>query len=968
MELNNKLHHLPWKNMKLVFNREMGLTDNEVLVSKQLYGGNKITEKVKTHPFLKFLHEFTNLFSILLQLGSILCFVGYGLDTTLSDFLYLGIVLYVVVILTSFFSFYQASKSESIMNSFKNLLPDKARLIRNGEYIEIESNEVVMGDTILLDLGDKINADVRLFESNDMKVDNSILTGESEPQLRCETTNDPNILESSNMVFFGTTVVEGNGKGIVIGIGDKTEMGKIAGLAQNTSQVLTPIKREIQYFVKIISSIAITLGVIFFGLGFVKKTSYIVNIINCIGIIVANVPEGLLATVTIILALAAKQMANKKVLVKNLETVESLGSTSVICTDKTGTLTKNKLTVSHIVFNGKVISAKKRQENIKEKPYWNTLLAIGFRCNKARQLYNCDKTKYYVGNPTDVALKSWISPQLDFKKYITILDIPFDSKKKYQLLIIKNDCLVEFYLKGAYDRIIDFCHNTYHNDKISPINTNKLDEMSLPLANNGERILGFAYKMEQYDPNYEFCTKNLPQILKNFTFYGMISFQDPPRDNVPWAVSECQKAGVQVVMVTGDHPITAISIGKQTNILHRDKELNKEILLLNPDNIISDFKERDFTSVVVTGKTIPLLQDDDWTYILSKQELIFARTSPEQKLQIVEKFQNMGKVVAVTGDGVNDSPALKKADIGIAMGINGSDVSKETADMILLDDNFASIVNGIKEGRRVFENLKKSIAYTLSSNIPEICPFLLFIILNIPLPLTTVLILFIDLGTDMIPAISFAWEPTESDLMTQPPRIMGKDRLVDFNLISFSYLQIGVLQAIAAFFTYFYVFHREGFPINVLPGLGDKFGEEDLYCVFENDSPKSCGYDNVGQLFKTSDECEYILKVAQTAYFTTIIIVQVSDKIICKTRRLSLFQHCKFNYADLAGFSSELILGILLTYVPFLNTGLGTEALNWEYWIISIPFAIYIFFYDELRKLVIRNISKKSLIYKLLSW
>jgi sodium/potassium-transporting ATPase subunit alpha len=599
----------------------------------------------------------------------------------MTDFLYLGIVLYLVVILTSLFTFYQEYKSEAIMNSFKDLLPSKAKVIRNSVYDEIESSNIVVGDLILLRQGDKINADIRLIESNSLYVDNSILTGESHPQLRIPDKFNKNILESNNMIFLGTTVVEGNGKGIVLNIGDNTQMGKIAGLTQNTKKIDTPINREINYFIKIISSIAIILGIIFMILSFINDSNIIMGLINPIGIIVANVPEGLLATVTIILAFAAKQMANKNVLVKNLETVESLGSTSVICTDKTGTLTKNHLTVSNIIFNSNIIDYKKPPID-DLKPYWDHFLQTGIQCNNVQIKTNEDLTKKYLGNPTDRALAEWIYPQMNKLKFNKLLlEIPFDSSNKFHLIIYGDGDHVHYYMKGASDIIINFCGRIIKDSKLISLRTEDIENnerLQNIMAEKGERIIGMAYKSHIYDESVEYSLSNLENLLSEFTFLGMVSFEDPPRRNVPWSVNECINAGIKVVMVTGDLPETALSIAKQTFIIDstltifNDKP-NKDInyvAIINDKTInnLNDILSLDnVKALVIKGICIDKLTDEYWIKIIKKPQLVFARTSPEQKLIIVSKFQEQGEIVAVTGDGVNDTPALKKADIGIAM-------------------------------------------------------------------------------------------------------------------------------------------------------------------------------------------------------------------------------------------------------------------------------------------------------------
>merc|ERR1711862_610136 len=463
------------------------------------------------------------------------------------------------------------------------------------------------------------------------------------------------------------------------------------------------------------------------------------------------------------------------------------------------------------------------------------------------------------------------------------------------------------------------------------------------LGSNAERVLGFCrYELppNEYPKGFEFDSEDPNFPLEGLCFIGLTGLMDPPRGAVPGAVETCQAAKIKVIMVTGDQPITAWAIAKQVGIIKSPtvdeycKEHGGDPNSVTPDQA---------NAIVIPGDQLEEMSDERLNEVLAFPEIVFARTSPEQKSRIVGGCQKRGEIVAVTGDGVNDSPALKKADIGIAMGITGSEVAQEAADMILLDDNFASIVKGVEEGRLIFDNLKKSIAYTLSSNIPEITPFILFILFQIPLPLSTVLILCVDLGTDLIPAISLAYEKAEA-IMKRKPRNSLTDKLVTAKLISFAYLQIGVIQALAGMYTYFVVFGDFGYSPFELPNTAEYFGLDG------DGDPLTV---NTGTY--NYDERVNALGNAQTAYFVSIVIVQWSDLLICKTRKLSLFQQGMKNLMLNFGLAFETVLALIVVYAPFLDIALGTRPLNPRHLLPALPFAFLIIAYDELRKFWIRT-------------
>jgi len=906
------------------------------------YGKNELTPPPTTPWYIKFINEMTGFFSLLLWGAGIACFVSYGLIPDPEN-LYLGIVLCCVVWITGCFSYLQNRKSDNMMNEFKAMRPPKVKVIRDGVQALVDSASVTIGDLVVLEQGDLVPADIRVLEcSPNMCVDNSSLTGESEPQKRKNECTHDDVLETANLCFFGTQVPEGSCKGVVVKIGDDTVIGRIASLALTTETEQTPINREIEHFIRIISAIAIVLGVSFFAASLARGQDPIVSLVFMIGIIVANVPEGLLATVTVCLTLTAKRMYTKKVMVKNLEGVETLGSTSCICSDKTGTLTQNIMTVAQVVYADKddqlqiQDAASSFTKGIRTydsaSPAFHRLLICSTLCN------TCYFEKYYedeesgkrvllpfkkireqgdgtsieeivwtpIGNASEGAMIKFAHPALneslgfkdieDLRKANDkVFDIPFNSKNKYQVHIHcqsedaatdKQDRIV--YMKGAPERVLMRCTEYAGSDGTPRLLTQDvrthIESLQEQMGANGLRVLGFSMKqlpLADYPPDYPFSdgreekcsTPNFPMgesaLIAKFDqakargeqvkdakgkpidpphpgsepgliFLGMMALIDPPRDAVPGAVAKCKTAGIKVIMVTGDHPGTAKAIAHKVGILWGPTK--EDIIKKNDENRASpgdaDYRDPDSAEAIVCPgwEFSDDMGDDKWNAILEHPQIVFARTSPQQKLVIVANCQRLGHIVAVTGDGVNDSPALKKADIGIAMGIAGTPVTKNAADMILLDDNFASIVAGVEEGRLIFDNLKKSICYTLTSNIPEISPFLCWITMDTPMPLSTVLILAIDLGTDMVPAISMAYEDAEADIMKRPPRNAKIDRLVTRKLIFLAYLQIGIMQAMAGFYAWMVVLNDYGFPPTTLvgnpSGTGMFFGDQTMYCKF----------------------------------------------------------------------------------------------------------------------------------------
>ncbi|CAK9303887.1 unnamed protein product [Gordionus sp. m RMFG-2023] len=944
---------------RLQSNTKRGLSSIQAASILARDGPNSLTPPKKESEWLKLSKQLFGGFCGLLWAGAILCFIAYFIQTqTYTNFtkdnLYLGIVLMLVVLITGCFSYYQEAKSARIMESFAKMIPLFAHVFRDGEKIDVKSEELVLGDLIEVTYGDIVPADIRIIKCRSFKVDNSSLTGESEPQSRNAETIPSLPLEAKNIAFFSTNAVEGNATGIVIATGDRTVMGKIANLVSNIDMNSTPLHREIDRFILLITAVALFLGISFFFIAIFNGYTWLDSVIFLIGIIVANVPEGLLATVTVCLTITAKRMAHKNCLVKNLEAVETLGSTSTICTDKTGTLTQNRMTVAHLWYDDQDI---KKVETSGTSPCskldctnqtFLALTRVASFCNRAvfkPNQFGPILQRECTGDASESALLKFVEMTfgaIDISREINrkVAEIPFNSTNKYQVSIhdIKGDNRYLLVMKGAPEKILDSCKTIMINGEDVELKAEIIENFNKAyslLGGRGERVLGFCDMW--LDPNvysksgpekFEFNSEDPNFPLKGLRFLGLVSMIDPPRPTVPDAVAKCRDAGIKVVMITGDHPITAKAIAKIVGIISEGSEITD---VTSKDNMLNVPVGPGSKACVIHGNILRDMSEEDIdSFIITFDEIVFARTSPQQKLKIVEGFQRQGAIVAVTGDGVNDSPALRKADIGIAMGIAGSDVSKQAADMILLDDNFASIVIGVEEGRIIFDNLKKSIAYTLTSNIPEIAPFLFYILINIPLPLGTVAILCIDLGTDMVPAISLAYEKAESDIMKRKPRNAKKDKLVNERLIGVAYGQVGVIQAAAG-------------PYDLL-GLRTSW-ESAAY----NDLP-----DSYGQEWTYADRkrLEY---TTYTAFFVTIVVVQWADLIICKTRRLSIIHQGMGNWVLNFGLVFETCIAAGLCYIPGTDVWLRMYPLKFIWWLPGLPFSLLIFVYDEARRYTLRN-------------
>nr|CAD7570997.1 unnamed protein product [Timema californicum] len=648
-------------------------------------GLNTLTPPKVKPEWVKFCKNLFGGFSLLLWAGTFLSLMSYVMLAATSDKpdeenLYLGLVLAAVVIITGMFSYFQERKSSKIMESFKSMVPQFATVVREGEKVTLRAEELVRGDVVEIKSGDRVPADVRIIECQGLKVDNSSLTGESEPQSRSPECTNENPLETKNLAFFSTNCVEGLGKAIVISCGDNTVMGRIAGLASGLETGDSPIAKEIHKFIRLITALACCLGITFFVVAFILGYHWLDAVVFLIGVIVGNVPEGLLATVTVCLTLTAKRMASKNCLVKNLEAVETLGSTSVICSDKTGTLTQNRMTVSHMWYDNLLIEADTTEEqtgehNLNASLGYKALIRCGTLCNRAEFKPGQENIpvlrRAVIGDASEAAVLKYMEIALGDvmsirKKNKKVYELPFNSTNKYQVSIHETEDLSDLrhllVMKGAPERILEKCSTIYINGQEQPLDADMKESFNdayLELGGLGERVLGFCDLMlpqDKFPKGFKFDAEEPNFPLTNLRFVGLMSMIDPPRAAVPDAVSKCRSAGIQVIMVTGDHPITAKAIAKSVGIISEGNETVEDIAeRLNVP--ISQVNPRDARAVVIHGSELKDLT-------IHHTEIVFARTSPQQKLMIVEGCQRIGHIVAVTGDGVNDSPALKKADIG----------------------------------------------------------------------------------------------------------------------------------------------------------------------------------------------------------------------------------------------------------------------------------------------------------------
>ena len=744
---------------ELKTNKEKGLTEEQVTEIRNQKGYNELQAAKKKTLFQRFIDQFKDFSIIVLIIAAIVSgIVGVSEGEGITD----TIIIMIVVIVNAIIGVAQESKAEKSLEALQKLSDHASKVIRNGNLQVVPARELVPGDVVVLDTGDYIPADLRIIEEANLKSQESSLTGESVPvEKTSEVIEDTEIGigDRKNMLFSSSLVTYGRGKGIVVETGMTTEVGKIAGMINSTEKQETPLQQKLNKLGKTLGIAAIVICVLIFVIGLLQGKEAIHMFMTAVSLAVAAIPEGLVAVSTIVLAIGVQKMVKRNAIVKRLPAVETLGSSTVICSDKTGTLTQNKMTVVKIFWN----DATRDAENIPENEIDEELTKLVYAnmlCNDTK----ISKDGSLTGDPTETALVD-MAFKLNFDPSIydrtpRVQEIPFDSDRKLMTTVNEVNGKYIVYTKGGIDELLKICksyeiNNEIHEDIGNYIN--KIREKNEEMAKEALRVLGCAYKEIDHIPSKE----EMATIEKDLIFIGMVGMIDPPRDEAKKAVEKCKTAGIKVVMITGDHKITATAIAKKLGILENEDE-------------------------AVTGAELEQMTDEELEKNVRKYS-VYARVSPEHKVRIVTAWQKNGEIVAMTGDGVNDSPALKKADIGCAMGVVGTDVAKEAADVILTDDNFATVVSAVEEGRRIYDNILKVIQFLLSSNVGEIV-VLFFATLLTPLfskwfgitdissleILLPIHILWINLVTDSLPALALAFDPANSDIMERKPVKPGK--------------------------------------------------------------------------------------------------------------------------------------------------------------------------------------------------
>src|SRR5581483_7223118 len=780
-----------------------GLDEREVNDRAQRFGPNRIEEVPGRRALRQFFGQFIHLFALLLWAASTLSML-IGLPN-------LAVAIVAVIVLNGLFGFWQEHRAERAVAALKKLLPDVATVVRSGLEARVSADALVPGDVLLIAEGDRISADARLVEAADLRVDESSLTGESHPVHKThlpETSATVPVVQAHNMIFAGTSVSSGNGRAVVAATGMAREFGRIAHLTQAMRQGPSPLELEVARVARQVTILSVAMGGVFFAVGhWFAGLSLQAGALFAVGIVIGNVPEGLLPTMTLALAMGVQRMAGRQAIVKRLSAVETLGACTVVCTDKTGTLTENEMTVRALwVPNGCTAEVTGAGYELQgellgehgpltpeERRYYIPMLRAGYLCNAARLRPAADHAGRWqaIGDPTEAALlvaasKAGLKHEEDLARFPLVRQLAFEPRRKRMSTIHRADPTtghLVVHVKGAPLELIAHCSAALVGDREVPLTADLRREavsVNDTMARKGLRVLAMAYR--NLPPEDEALLPELVpgQVEQDLVFVGLTGMQDPPRQEVPGAVARCRSAGIRVVMITGDYGLTAESIARQVGIV----------------------TERDCR--VIEGAQIDAISDVDLRLVLVHDEPVFARATPEHKLRIVAALQELGEVVAVTGDGVNDAPALKKADIGVAMGQSGTDVAREAAEMVLADDNFATIVAAVEEGRTIFDNMRKFIVYIFAHLSPEAIPYVFFALFHTPLPLTVMQILAIDLGTETLPALALGVERSEPDVMTRGPR-KRDERLLSLGALARGYGFLGLMTTavvLGAFFSF----------------------------------------------------------------------------------------------------------------------------------------------------------------------
>jgi P-type Ca2+ transporter type 2C len=894
--MNQNYDEQKWHSMEaksvlnaLNTNPEDGLSASEVQARMERFGRNEIPAGKKRSWFVRLLMQFHNvLIYVLLVAAVITALMDHWIDT--------GVIL-AVVIINAIIGFIQEGKAEKALESIRKMLSLVAVVMRDGKKQTVAAEDLVPGDIIHLRSGDKVPADIRLIRTKDFRVEESPLTGESTAvEKRVEPVADSAIIgDQLSMAFSGTVVVFGNATGVVISTGANTELGRINEMISSVQQITTPLLQQIETFGKWLS-VVILLGTgVFFGFGYFFRDYELSDLfLASIGLVVASIPEGLPAIMTITLAIGVQRMAARNAIILRLPSVETLGAVNVICSDKTGTLTKNEMTAKTVITadrvyqvegtgydpTGSILSDGKKTD-LEEDRVLLQLLRAARICNNS-EIGEKEGKWVLTGTPTEGALLT-LSYKGGLKDFTPerIDTVPFESEHKYMASLNKVDEEAYVFISGAPDRLIDFCTHQYTAEGAAEIDSAFWKKQIEDVAAKGQRMLGLAFGKTdsgRTEIDKEYCESDK-------IFLGVVGIIDPPRDEVIDAIRECKEAGVQVKMITGDHAITAMAIGKQIGIANCGKSL--------------------------IGKELEQMTDEEMRAVVDEYD-IYARTSPEHKLRLVTALQANGKLVAMTGDGVNDAPALKKANIGIAMGIKGTEVSKDASEMVLADDNFATIVNAIEEGRTVYDNIRKALLFILPTNGAEALVIVAAILLGVVMPITPAQILWVNMVTAVTLALALSFEPMESNVMERPPRGSGESILGKLFIwrITFVSLLIGALTL--GIFT-----------------LMKSHGHEEAF--------------------------------ARTIAVNTLVAGQLFYLFNCRHIQSPAFGKGFFSnpYAFMAA-GALILLQMFFVYAPFMNTLFDTRSIELGYWLYPLAAGITVFLLVEVEKLIVTRLERFS--------
>jgi len=876
-------------------------------------GSNVLVERRRASPLARFAFHLRDLFSLLLILAGVLAALGGMVE--------LGLVILAIVIVNSLLSLFQEWRAEKAMETLRGWMPEHAKVIRDGELQKILVSDIVVGDVIVLEEGDRVPADARLVEAFDLWTNNVPLTGESTPQARTSepaTVQYSSFLEAPNIAFMSTSVSRGKGKGVVFATGMKAQFGQIAHLTQELGDELSPLQREIAYAAKYDFALAMAVGIIFFLVSsFLLHIAIFDSILFVIGVMVALVPEGLQVTVSSALAINALKMAKENVLVKRLSSVQTLGSVTVICTDKTGTITQGEVTITRIWTSDRVIgvsgtgyapfgeftSDHGKIEGTDARAL-DILLEMGAFCNNSKVKPPDDRTKTWsvIGDPTDgaflvAALKYGLDVDDRLRKRPLVRMLPFDSDRKRMTTIHRVGEPLVAYTKGAPRSVLSVSTRILVGGvekELAPDRLAEVERRVLEFGERGLRVIALAYRELEASPQGE------PEdIERGMVLVGLVGMKDPPRPEVKDAVRLAKRAGMKVMIITGDYGPTAKAIAQEVGIVETE-----------------DYR-------IIRGVDLDKMSEEDLSKQLAGREVIFARVSPEQKLRIVRSLKRMGEVVAVTGDGANDAPSLKEADIGVAMGLSGTDVAREASDMVLLDDSFASIVKAVEGGRTIYENIRRFIVYVFSHNFAELIPYIVYAVTEIPLPLLVMQILAIDLGIDVLPSLALSREPSEPGIMDEPPR-SRTERLFNAGVFARS-LYIGTIIAAGALYGCLGAWSSGGWRLGV---------------ELDADS----------QLF---------LK-GTTMTFVGIVMAQMGNVLACRTSKASLFRTSwTSNRWIWVCMAAQALITVAIVYLGPLQRIFGTASLKLQDWLylLILPFAVIAA--EELRKLLSRRFSSQ---------